>query len=128
MKAISIKNPYAQLIVTGLKPLEVRSKPTHYRGELLICTSQSKVMWFDINPIPSDFKYNGELYSDLGCAIGTVTIANCRPMTPADETAAWCKYKEGLFVYELTHPKPIKPFPVKGKLGFFNVDLKTDKL
>lgn len=40
MKALSVKSPHAQRIALGQKTLEIRSKRTHYRGDLLICVSQ----------------------------------------------------------------------------------------
>ena len=39
MRALSVRAPWAGLIATGTKTLEVRSRRTHYRGELLICES-----------------------------------------------------------------------------------------
>jgi hypothetical protein len=40
MKIISIKQPWASLIVHGLKDVENRTWPTRYRGPLLIHASQ----------------------------------------------------------------------------------------
>ena|ERR1700741_3287546 len=40
MKAITIKNPWAHLIVKGIKDIENRSWPTKYRGKVLIHSSQ----------------------------------------------------------------------------------------
>ena len=37
MKALSVRQPWAGLIAAGLKTIEVRPRPTHYRGDLLIC-------------------------------------------------------------------------------------------
>lgn len=42
MKAISVKQPWASLIALGIKTIECRSWKTNYRGDLLICSSQSK--------------------------------------------------------------------------------------
>lgn len=39
MKALSIKQPYAALIALGLKDVENRTWPTHYRGRILIHAS-----------------------------------------------------------------------------------------
>ncbi|HVC58350.1 MAG TPA: ASCH domain-containing protein [Candidatus Acidoferrales bacterium] len=39
MKCLSVKQPYADLIVKGLKTVELRSWNTNYRGELLIHAS-----------------------------------------------------------------------------------------
>lgn len=36
MKALSVRNPYAALIVAGIKTIENRSWSTRYRGPLLI--------------------------------------------------------------------------------------------
>lgn len=36
MKALTIRQPWAWAIMTGLKPLENRSRPFHHRGPLLI--------------------------------------------------------------------------------------------
>ena len=37
MKALTVRQPHAQLILLGEKTLELRSWRTHYRGPLLIC-------------------------------------------------------------------------------------------
>ena len=123
MKAISIKNPYANLIVLGLKPLEIRSKPTKYRGDILICASKNKVLWHHIhNPkYFIEFATKHDLYCNSGKAIGIATITDCRPMTEADEAKAFCKYEPGLFAYVLDNPRQITPFDVCGNLGLFNV-------
>lgn len=127
MKALSVQNPYANLIVKGLKKLEIRSRSTNYRGEILICVSKKNVSWRKINPmLKSD--YNESLYLNNGSAIGIVTIANCRPMTKEDESEAWCEYKEGLYAYELENPRAIKPFDVSGKLGFYEVEVVDEKI
>jgi hypothetical protein len=36
MKALSLTQPWASLVVAGAKKLETRSWPTYYRGPLLI--------------------------------------------------------------------------------------------
>lgn len=41
MKAISIKQPYAEWIRTGHKFIELRNWTTPYRGTLLVCSSMS---------------------------------------------------------------------------------------
>jgi len=123
MKAISIKNPYANLIVLGLKPLEIRSKPTKYRGDILICASRANVYWADVhNPAKIIYSPMSDLFKNSGKAIGIATITDCRPMTIEDEAAAFCKYEPGLFAYALEDPRQITPFDVCGNVGFFNVD------
>jgi hypothetical protein len=40
LKALSIRQPYAEWIASKKKKFEVRSWRTHYRGQLVICSSQ----------------------------------------------------------------------------------------
>lgn len=120
MKALSVKNPYAPLIVRGNKRIEVRSKRTNHRGEILICTSLTEQL-NPCFPIPEELKptvYGGY----RGYAIGTATIVDCRPFEPADESSAFVKYKPGLWAWVLSEPKCIMPFKVKGQLGLFDVN------
>lgn len=126
MKALSIRNPYAQLIIQGYKPFEIRSRPTKYRGDILVCASRQKVFWYAVhNP---NYRYNSimkgvdDLYKHCGFAIGIVRIVDCRPMTPEDAEFAFCKYEPGKWAYVLEDPRCINPFDVCGNLGFFNVD------
>lgn len=40
MKCLSVKQPFANLIASGKKKIEIRSWKTSYRGELLIYASK----------------------------------------------------------------------------------------
>jgi len=42
MKIISIRQPWAALIVSGIKDVENRTWPTRYRGQLLIHASRTR--------------------------------------------------------------------------------------
>lgn len=106
MKALSLWPVWAGLIREGLKTLEIRSRPTHYRGPLLICSSQRPAY----DSIPG------------GSAICMVEVVGCRPMTRDDEAAAGCPFREGLWAWELADVRPVRPFAVKGALSFYNVD------
>ena len=131
MKAISIWNPYAQLIARGVKTLEIRSRKTTYRGDVLICAGNGKELWQNVSPKP--FAYNeeelAELYKSCGYALAVVTITDCRLMTPEDAKEACCEYRDGHYAYVLTNPRPLaKPFTVCGNLGLFNVTVNPEKL
>lgn len=41
MKALSVRNPWAQRILEGKKTFEYRTWKTNYRGDLLICSTVS---------------------------------------------------------------------------------------
>ena len=110
MKALCIKQPWAAMIAAGIKTIETRTWQTLYRGELLIVASTKP----EIKGLLS------------GYAIATAQVADCRHMTAEDETAACCKLYEGAYSWVLKRVEAFAPFPVKGKLGFFNVEFQDE--
>ena len=105
MKAISVKQPWANLIAAGRKTIETRTWTTKYRGQLLIVSSHSP----RIEP--------------AGYALAVAEIVACRVMTGADEAAACCKVYPNAYAWELADIRAITPFPVKGRLGLYEVAL-----
>lgn len=108
MKALSVRNPYAHLIMCGEKEYEFRTWKTDYRGDLLICSSA--------NPKIKDTICGHALCIVRLNDIFTVTAKNYRDFG-LDE-----KPDGKMYAWQLTNGRVIKPFPVKGKLNFFNVD------
>lgn len=107
MKALSVKNPWAELIAAGQKTLEVRGRPTHYRGPLLICSSKTPVCGYE--------RYPG------GVAVCVVDVIGSRPMHPSDVADAGCAFEPGRHVWILANPRRVRPVPVRGRLSFFDV-------
>ena len=108
MKALSIRQPWASLIACAEKTIELRAWTTRYRGPLLICASA-----------------NEQSDGPKGVAVAIVDLVDVRPATPADATAARCQPCEDAFAWLLAHARPVDPFPVKGRLGLFDVDLPS---
>jgi len=104
MKALSIKQPWANMIASGEKTIETRTWSTEYRGPLLIVSSKNP----PIQP--------------AGHALAVAKLIDCRPMTKEDEEEACCELYSNACSWVLTNIKKIKPFPVKGQLGIFEVD------
>lgn len=104
MKALSVKQPWAGLIATGVKTIETRTWKTNYRGPLLICASASP---------KSEFS---------GKAVCVVTLVDCREMTKSDEAAACCQIYPNAKAWVLRDVQLIEPFPVKGQLRIFEVN------
>lgn len=104
MKAISIKQPWADQIISSEKTIETRYWKTDYRGKLLIVSSKlPKAEW-------------------AGCALGYVNLVDCRPMTRQDEAAAMCECLAGLYAWVLENVVVIAaPFPVRGQLRLYDV-------
>jgi len=112
MKAISIQQPWATLIAYGEKRIEWRSWSTSYRGELLICASAR------------DFPLDDGVVAPGGFALAVVTLADVRPFSRRDLTAA-CMDKMPTptgFAWVLHGVREIEPFPVKGRQRLFEVE------
>jgi hypothetical protein len=54
-KVLSIKQPYASFICTGIKTVENRTWKTDYRGKLLIHASGDNMSFFDTKSLPQKF-------------------------------------------------------------------------
>ena len=104
MKALSIKEPWASLISNGHKTIETRTWKTTYRGKLLLCASRK----------PKS--------SLSGMAFAIADLVDIRLMTKEDQKKACCKIYDRAHSWFLENVTPIKPFPVKGQLGIFDVD------
>lgn len=135
MKALSIRQPWAWLIVNGHKTIENRERSIgSYFGPLLIHASKraSKEDWqacylfVQSNPplahLCGHIPLNTEL--DHGGIVGRVNVV-CKLtngedfLCPDSLTAAWYTGDVG---YYMCDAKPLPFHPCKGQLGFFNVD------
>lgn len=129
MAALSIKQPFASLVVYGLKTLEIRSRRTTHRGKLLICSSLKPYPDGMLNPNNRDqyIERAVDFLPQLGApvlyghAIGLVDVVGCRFMTPDDAKLALVPYRPGAYAWELANAVEIEPFPVSGQLGIFTV-------
>lgn len=125
MKAITICQPYAHLIIHGYrqnatgkvlcKDLENRKWPTSYRGPLLIHAGKSLNYVWDTGEYPGldakEFKY--------GCIIGMVSMVDCLPSThPRIQDNPW---REGPWCHVYRGPIAFaEPVPARGALGLWN--------
>lgn len=110
-KAISLKQPWANLVASGKKTIETRRWSTKYRGDLVICSSQNP----KIEP--------------YGKALCIVELYDIRPMTKNDEKKACIKIYPGAYAWMLRNLRKIDPpITVKGSLGIFKIDLPFDSL
>jgi hypothetical protein len=104
VKALSLKQPWANLIATGEKTIETRTWATDYRGELLIVSSKHP----PIEP--------------AGSAVAIARLVECRPMTAADEEAACCDIYPKAVAWVFQGVRPVEPFPVRGQLGIYQIE------
>lgn len=106
MRALSLRPEWAMPVLLGQKTVECRTWRTSYRGELLICASSRPLRAGAI----------------AGYALCKVLLVGVRPFEEADLAAALLEdAPEGAYAWELADLRLIEPFPVKGKLGLFEV-------
>lgn len=109
MKALSVRQPWASLIASGEKTIEVRSRRTHYRGPLLICASRF------VGTAPRDLP--------RGVALCIVDLVDCRSFDRSDCNAARFPGTDTDFAWVLNNCRRIEHFAVLGRLGLFDVEL-----
>lgn len=107
MKALSVKQPWASMIAEGKKTIETRTWPTKYRGDILICASKKS----EAHGFPT------------GCAICVAQLVDCRLMVEDDYLAACCPPRADMYSWVLENIRQVKPFPVKGQLRIFEVEM-----
>ncbi len=115
MKALSVMQPWAWLIVNGYKDIENRSWRTDYRGPVLIHAGKKmdedyedaqEWGWPDIDR-PCDF--------DLGGIVGQAEIVGC-------VTSSQSRWFNGPYGFVLRNAKPLPFQRCRGMLGFFVPD------
>lgn len=112
MKALSIRQPYANLIASGRKTLEIRSWKTAYRGPFTVCSSAR----------PEKGWVFGE--NDLGKQICAVELVDVIPWTRELSESAYVNPAEwwaGHWAWVLRDPRPVERIRVKGRLNWFEL-------
>lgn len=115
MKALSVQQPWAELIARGVKTLEVRSWRTWYRGPLLIVSS------LKVSRLPEAKRYPDILAeAPRGVTVCTVDLVDIREGKPTDARRA-CVQPVGRQVWLLANPTRVPARPAKGKLKLFDL-------
>lgn len=134
MLALSIRQPWASLILKAGKNIENRDWPTKYRGRILIHAAKGMTrgehedaIHFAVEAIKADprnaeatkrttLRDLGFAFEDLprGGIVGSVEIVAC----VTDSASPWFVGKYG---FMLRDPQPLPFVPWRGQLGFFDV-------
>ena len=127
MKCLSIRQPWAWLIVNGFKNIENRDWRTNFRGPLLIhaskgCTKDEYEMavWF-AQKIDKNINIPPLKQIDRGGIVGVVRLIDC----VSRSSSPWF---QGRYGFVLDRQKPVSEMiEVKGQLGIFEIVIeKTD--
>ena len=127
MKALTIKQPYASLIINEYKKYEFRTWKTSYRGKILIHAG--------LNVENETLKRFSEYNLDYvkGAIIGEAVITDCilvdetfnNELNNLNKLVYGNINKIGKYAWKLENVvKYDKPIFVKGKLGLWNYDEK----
>jgi hypothetical protein len=114
MKALSVKQPYAQAIIAGLKDVENRTWAPRELGRIYI--HSSKIPATNYDPI----QFSSMDLNSLACGyiIGSVDIID----VVTDYKSPWAI--PGNYHWILENPMPLKhPIPHKGKLHLWQITI-----
>lgn len=122
MKALTICQPYAELIVRGEKRVENRTWPTKYRGLMYIHAGKSRE-WFDDDA--HLIQMLGRL-PPFGAVVAIADLVDCVQRNgPAFRKYPWLEDHEhanGPWCWVLERVTPIGPWPYRGAQGLFDID------
>lgn len=121
-KALSVKQPYADLLTRVVfwdesgeyhaeKTIEVRSRNTNYRGDILVCASAKP-------ELPGRMS---------GVTCGFVELYDVKPIeqfTPEDWAATCIPEKDRPrkgYGWMMRNPRRVVEMPIKGQLGVYNL-------
>ncbi len=120
MKVLSLKQPFAELILIGKKKIELRKWNTHFRGEFFIHASK--------NPDKESMKRFGFTTLPLGKVVGKAELVDVKKYEGEREhfkdkdmhlaSSSW-----GNYGFVLENPVRINPIPFKGQLNFFEANI-----
>lgn len=119
MRALSIRQPWAWLIVNGHKAIENREWSTSYRGTVLIHAGKTMARCYheDLElDMALRFRLSLPAYEALerGGIVGVATIVDC----VSESSSPWFT---GPFGFVLADARPLPFQACNGKLGFFDL-------
>ena len=129
MKCLSVSQPFADLIISRKKTIELRNWNTNFRGEFLI-HAPLKIRKEDCKRL----KMNEKLIT--GVIVGKAELYDVKRYNSIKEIKedqkfhfASKKFHNKTFGFMLKNAKLFRiPIPCKGQLGFFDVELPKTKI
>ncbi len=126
MKTLTIRQPYVQAILSGLKQYETRSWKTNYRGKLFIHAGRAK-MTLSLQELVRKYNFQNII---TGAILLECELVDCILITKdfrQQQTQAEFDFGDwttGRYAWKLINIKPI-PTPIKttGQLGLWNFEL-----
>jgi len=129
LKCLSISQPFADLIVSGKKTIELRKWNTNFRGEFLI-HAPIKIKREDCKRL----KITKKLVT--GMIIGKAELYDVKKYSSSKEVKkdqkfhlASKNFQDKTFGFKIKNVKPLRiPIPWKEQLGFYDVELSKARI
>ncbi|MGY5143042.1 MAG: ASCH domain-containing protein [Candidatus Nitrosopumilus sp. bin_32a] len=129
MKCLSVSQPFADLIISGKKSIELRNWDTNFRGEFLV-HAPVKIRIDDAKRLKINKKFV------TGAIIGKVQLYDVKKYNSNKEIKldqkfhfSTKKFQTKTFGFLLKNAKPLRiPIPWKGQLGIFDVNFPKTKI
>ena len=120
MKVLSLKQPFAELILQGRKTVELRKWNTRFRGEFLIHAS--------LKPDKEAMKRFGFTELSVGKIVGKARLVDVKKYDGekehrADKELHLASSDFGMYGFILKNVSRLPEIQCKGKLGFWDFDL-----
>ena len=128
IRALTIRQPFPELILRRRKPYEIRSWKTNYRGPILIHSAAKVKM-----DCAEEAGLNVAILT-TSAFVGIAVLSDVRPFTRADskllnQRRAIGGWSPGQFSWVLKKPiRFARPIKAKGKLGLFRVSPSIARL
>ena len=117
MRALTIKQPWAELIMLGVKDVENRSVGCNYRGKIAVHVSKQRAPGSDIDHDLLEDAKIWQAYKSIknaGQVIGTVVLVDC----VRDSGSEWAI--PGRWHWVLASPRRYRnPIDARGMLGLW---------
>lgn len=117
MKALTICQPYAELIARGEKIIENRTWPTSYRGPLAIHAGKSR-SWLD----PDDLTRYPTM--SFGAVVAIADLVDCRRLADLSEELQKHAHAIGPWCFVLANIRRVGPWTARGAQGLWPFDAK----
>jgi hypothetical protein len=127
IRALTIRQPFPELILRKRKHVEIRSWRTHYRGPLLIHAGMTMDSEFT-----RELGLNPEKLA-TSAFVGVAVLSDVRPYTREDakllkKNRAGGGWEPNLFSWVLKEPRRFPtPIKAKGRLGLFGVSRAVER-
>ncbi len=130
MKGLSLKQPYAELLVSGKKTIELRTWNTKFRGEFLVHSSKKideeackRLKIEQVKLVTGPIIGKGNLYDVISYGSKNSFVKD------KNKHFAGSNYDKPKYGFLVNQAKRFDiPIPIRGKLGFFNVKLNSFRL